>query len=341
MAVYDVYHRRMPNPDGSAASEVLTYDLPSTLRVQLRRTFIAAIGPFVRYTGYGVAPPNNNNAWEFIAEALRQEFGVDRLAGFLERNACAEICEFLDSASTDHCLTVVEFCCRYVDTATRRLPEYKRSNFGAKQSPDSALEEVNARFAQAGVGYRYEGRQIVRIDSELMHSEVVTPALVLLSDPRFKGADEEFRKAHTKHREQDDKAAVTEANNAFESTMKSICAIHNWTVSARPTTSELVKVLRDNGLFPTYLEKSFEHLQALLKAGLPEVRNNAGGHGQGPEPRRTPTYVGAYALHLAAANIVYLCEASKAREQADAAQQDKPQASIPKPSRPTPKPAEK
>jgi hypothetical protein len=51
-----------------------------------------------------------------------------------------------------------------------------------------------------------------------------------------------------------------------------------------------------------------------LQSGLPKVRNDAGGHGQGGVPRETPGYIASYALHLAAAKIVLLVEALKAIE---------------------------
>ena len=45
---------------------------------------------------------------------------------------------------------------------------------------------------------------------------------------------------------------------------------------------------------------------------VPEVRNEEGAHGQGATLRKTPNYVAAYALHLAAANILFLAETHKA-----------------------------
>jgi hypothetical protein len=70
--------------------------------------------------------------------------------------------------------------------------------------------------------------------------------------------------------------------------------------------------LKSNRLFPDYLDTSFDQLLATLASGLPQVRNNAGGHGQGAMPRPIPAYVAAYALHLAATNIVFLVDAALA-----------------------------
>ena len=71
-------------------------------------------------------------------------------------------------------------------------------------------------------------------------------------------------------------------------------------------------MVRAHGLLPDYLDASFDQLVATLKSGLPKVRNQGGVHGQGAIPRETPDYVAAYALHLAAAKILFLVEAHKA-----------------------------
>jgi hypothetical protein len=51
---------------------------------------------------------------------------------------------------------------------------------------------------------------------------------------------------------------------------------------------------------------------ALLKTGLPDLRNNAGGHGEAPKAPAVPGYIAAYALHMTATNVVLLIEAMKA-----------------------------
>jgi hypothetical protein len=70
-------------------------------------------------------------------------------------------------------------------------------------------------------------------------------------------------------------------------------------------------VLKHNHLFPEYLDNSFDQLLAVLKTGLPEVRNNEGSYGQGSVPKTVPAHVAAYAIHLAASNIVFLVESMK------------------------------
>jgi hypothetical protein len=68
------------------------------------------------------------------------------------------------------------------------------------------------------------------------------------------------------------------------------------------------KVVIDNGLIPKAFESHLGSLRVLLEAGLPMVRNKNAGHGKGPSGRQVPDGMASYALHLAAANIVFLVE---------------------------------
>ena len=180
-------------------------------------------------------------------------------------------------------------------------------------APD-AVAELNERFRRAGFGYRYEGGQIFRIDTEFMEQEATLPALAFLSDRRFSGADQEFRAAHEHLKAGEFKDCAVDALNAFESTMKAICDAKGWKYQKGARASDLVKVLRDNRLFPDFLDQSFDQLLATLKSGLPTVRNETGGHGQGSKPVDVPEYVAVYALNLAASKIRLLYEAFKASE---------------------------
>jgi hypothetical protein len=306
MRVFDIYARRKRRDLGEP--DVFQYDQVPDQRVRMQVCYILkdALGPCsdddTRFL------PNNREAWIVIRDVLRRELGVASLSG-RPKNARDECLDaVLSMTDVDEWLSVVEFCFIVVEKTSRR-----RTN-GVTLDPHDAIEELNLRLREAGFGYQLEGGRIIRVDSQLLHSEVVKPALLLLSDPRFAGAQEEFLSAHAHYRAGEHEDAIVDANRAFESTMKAICEIKAWTYDHRAPAGDLIKIIRGNGLLPNYLDKSFDQLIATLKSGLPKVRNQAGGHGQGTTPRQTPGYVAAYALHLAAANVVLLMEALKASE---------------------------
>ena len=106
------------------------------------------------------------------------------------------------------------------------------------------------------------------------------------------------------------------AENAFESTMKTICDRRSWDYSSKPATVKkshrcVIDVLWKHKLIPSEMQSHFTALRSTLECGLPTVRNQAGqgGHGQGADVVEVPDYLAAYCLHLAASNIVFLIEA--------------------------------
>jgi hypothetical protein len=207
---------------------------------------------------------------------------------------------------------LIELSFLLVDTGIRKLDPYERSHL---VSPDAAIGELNGRFREHGIGYEFVNGEIIRIDSKYLHAEAVKPALNLLHGGRrqFLGPLQEFLAAHERHREGKEKEAIQEALKAFESTMKAICDARKWSYDKKKATAkDLIQVIFDNHLIADYLQSHFTALRSVLEAGVPTVRNKTAGHGQGGTPTSVPPYVAAYALHLAASNIVLLVEAHNA-----------------------------
>ena len=304
------YRKRVSKKD---APDVFTYEtLPQELRVQVIHIWRDAIGPYHVYVRHQFGKANENNeAWEFIHETLARELGVFSLGNM---NSIQERCEryLLEITSVDSALDIIELSFIYIDTVARNFDPLNQQIRRIKQTAESAINELNERFLRAGVGYQFEQGKIFRVDSELIHSEVVRPALQYLNEPGFEGPRDEFMKAHSHYRAGETKDAITNANNAFESTLKVVCEKRKWSYPSGATAAVLLKTVRKHGLLPDYLDNSFDQLAATLHSGLPKVRNEQGGHGQGSEPRSTPNYVAAYALHLAAAKILFIVEAHNA-----------------------------
>jgi hypothetical protein len=108
------------------------------------------------------------------------------------------------------------------------LTSDRRELLGAVQNIADGLEEVNQRFRQHAVGYRYEHRNIVRVDSELMHAKVVKEALALLDDPMFQVANTDFATAYEHYRTGKLRDCNTAALRALESVLKAICDARSW-----------------------------------------------------------------------------------------------------------------
>ena len=310
MAVVDLFSRRKSIADGKTPDVYRYADLPRALRVQIVQIMSAAVGVYYQSLEPGEAV-ENNEGWEIIHDSVAREHGVFELAeGSNPFHSCKNF--LLNSHSVDLVLDFIEFGFWYIHSETRQFGVRERAKRGISETADAAIKELNERFKQAGVGYQFEDGYILRIDSELIHSEIVKPALRYLNEDGFEGPRDEFMSAHAHYRNGEMKDAIVDANNAFESMLKSICLQREWDFQNGDSASRLIKVVRDHGLLPDYLDNSFDQLVATLKSGLPKIRGEEGSHGQGANPSKTPDYVAAYALHLAAAQILFLAKAHNA-----------------------------
>jgi hypothetical protein len=176
-----------------------------------------------------------------------------------------------------------------------------------------AINEMNERFLEHGIGYQFESGEIIRIDSKLIHSEIVKPALRVLTGDIYKGANDEFLKAHEHYRHGRYKECMNECLKSFESTMKAICTKRGWAYdSEKATASNLINICLQKKLIPDYLQSQFNSLRSSLESGIPTVRNRTSGHGQGSQISEVPSYLASYLLHLTATTVLLLADAEKA-----------------------------
>jgi hypothetical protein len=193
---------------------------------------------------------------------------------------------------------------------TRSYGYLQRGN--ADEIADNAIEELNARFKEHGVGYQFSDGTIVRVDSELVHAEIVKPALVVLRQPDFASAQSEFLAAHEHYRLGKNSEALVECYKAFESTIKIICTRRKWAFDNTKGAADLVRVCFEKGLIPSYWQSHFNGLRSILESAIPTPRNKQAGHGAGTQPPHAPpAALVAYVLHLTAATILFLAEAER------------------------------
>lgn len=302
MGVMDVFSKRgKPIP----AKDVLTYDsLPRPLRVQIVHIWTEALGngQTNRYE-----QSSSNEIWETIEKLICREHGVFGLAANKHGFEAAVEWFMEPNRPVEKLLDMVETTFRMIDVVVRdSWQAYERQSNTITESPDEAIKELNYRFLEHGVGYQYEARIIIRMDSTFVHAEVIKPALSVLSDKRFKNAQTEFLNAHRAYREQRYSDCLNESLKAFESTMKIICTEKRFKFNATDTASKLIDVLMTNGLIATSLQTQFAGLRMMLESGTPTLRNKQSGHGMGANTIVIPQYVAAFGLQTAAADIVLL-----------------------------------
>jgi hypothetical protein len=318
MSIFETYSKRRKNAEKAGTPDVYQYDLlPEPLRVQIIHVWNDTIGAYFpkagsSYTSMYASQSPANKWWSYIHDALAREQGVFHLAGDPYSYADERCRTYLMTADTSGALDIIDLSFRVVDKVIRATDQYATHRARISQSADEAIEELNHRFLEHGVGYQYIEGTLVRVDSQFVHAEIVKPALALLNAPGFEGPEEEFVRAFVHYRHSRHKEAVAEALKSFESTMKAICKARKWAVAPNATAKPLMDTLFDKGLIPSELASHFAGLRSAMESGLPTISNRTSRHGQGAVPTSIPPHFAAYALHLAASNIILLIEAHKA-----------------------------
>ncbi len=294
---------------------MFVYDVfPDKFRVQLCYMIHELMGDYSRYAN----TRQPQETYDSIVKALKVEYGrgylCEEIRGATKANAWKDLTDFLQFESDiEKCLDAVELCYG-VGGVAALSPFYGTPHQDREKFVSDCIEELNIRFREAGLGYELIGGKIFRIDSQLIHSEAVKPALRLLNGEGFEGAQDEFLGAYEHYRHGNYEEALVDALKAFESTMKVILTANKKKYAPGATANKLVLACTEAGLIPTYNEAQLTSLNNVLISGIPTLRNKNGGHGQGETIRTVEPEVVAYGLHLTAAAIVMLASLETKRE---------------------------
>lgn len=294
--IWDIFSKRQKRMRGEMPDVYQYKTIPQELRVQIIHIITAAFKELELFHG-------TQWVYEPIHNTLCEEYGVFTLDERYRDQAKVAIFNFLlQTQETEKAIDVIEVSFGYIDSIVRN-PRAAIANL--------AIEKLNNRFREHGVGYQYESDQIIRVDSQLIHSEVVQPALsMLLSDPIYKGTNAEFLNAHEHYRKQRYKECLNDCLKAFESCLKAICDQRRWNYNKKKDTAKrLIDIVFDKKLIPQSMQSHFTGLRSMLESGVPPLRNHLAGHGQGSQVVSVPEFIAAYALHLTAANILLLARA--------------------------------
>jgi hypothetical protein len=300
MAVIDIYSKRR-----RATPDVYTYDeIPAPLRAQVVHILRDLFGVPTIYDTSGCLA-----TFETINDLLCREYGVFELSG-VRGSVDDRVVDFLiNHADHEQVLDVIELSLR---VAAHRVNTNHYGPQIRQETVDDAADELNTRFREHGIGFQYESGEMIRVDSQLIHAEVVKPTLVLLSANEYAGANAEFLKAFECYRKGDTKGCLNECLKAFESTMKAICTKKGWAFKPTDAAKELIEVCLKNSLIPSLIQSHIGAVRSALESGIPTVRNRLSGHGQGATVVDVPPHYASYMLHLTATTIEFLAESEKA-----------------------------
>lgn len=312
MPIFNLYSKRQRAARGEMPDVYVYDDIPLPLRIQIIQIWLGLLGPKINRLCYV--------AYKDIVDVLCHEYGVYSLSvvptiffdSAPRRDYCDELIVFFEKEpNIEKVIDVIEVV--FGSILLLKEQDHLRRQ-GMEKHVNDAIDELNARFREHGVGYQFDGGLVMRIDSQLIHSEVVKPALYLLNTHQYFGAQEEFLKAYDHYRRGQSKAAVGECSKSLESLIKTICDKRGWDYEPTATAGKLIQICFEHNLIPDFWQSHFSSLKNLLVNGIPVARNKLSAHGQGANTIEVPEYLVAYMLHMTASTIVFLCDAEAALE---------------------------
>ena len=294
MALLPLFSRRKRQAEQSD-TDIYAYDkIPANVRVQILMNIENMFKVVEDY-----ANPIKDIYGEIVKE-LREEIGTYELTSKYCQTKQDEFeIWFVESATTDQALDGIELAVIMARHLSRNTPK-------ERERCEEYWSRINARFQEASIGYEISGNQIIQKTNDFAHSQVVTPALHLLSESRFATANAEFREAHRAYRAQEYEDCLVDCLKSLESVIKVIASERGWQLPEHANAKKLISALFENELVPTFMRSQFDGLRALLESSVPTTRNRVAGHGQGAEPRSVPASLAALQLHQTASIIIFL-----------------------------------
>jgi hypothetical protein len=305
MSIFNLFSKRQQELR-QEPSDILKYDqITPQLRVQIVHIIKDGFGQSKTGTSYS---SKVEELYKHIHDVLCREYGTFTL--YLQGTYEDQVCNFiLNETNIEKVLDATELGVKMINSLIPTLSDYE---YYVETSADgtATIYELNERFKQHAVGFRFEDDRIIKVDSTYVHTIIVKPALQLLFNPGFKGANEEYLSAHEHYRHGRNKECITDCLKAFESTMKIICSNKGWSFPPNATSNGLIGVILTNNLIPSYLQTQITALRGVLESGISTIRNKVGGHGQGAVAVTADDETTRYAMNLTGANIIYLIELS-------------------------------
>jgi hypothetical protein len=301
MGIFNTFSKsQKPLPD------VFTYDLIS---IKLRNQIFHIWNDFFKQECFS---PLEESARQEIHNTICKEEGVKNLYPPNMFNGHIDFALHVDTyfeelTDCEKTLDVIHITFVYMEQLEKLTLEhnpYLRIHYNA----ENAIKNLNLRFRENGVGYEYSNGKIIRIDHKLLHKETIQPTLSLLSEKKFKNANEEFLKAHEHYRHGRNKECLNECLKSFESTIKIICNENKWKYNVTDTAKPLINILAINSFLPSYNENSLNALKQLLEGTIPAVRNKNSAHGAGSTEVVVSDSLANYMLYITGATIRMLVD---------------------------------
>jgi hypothetical protein len=294
MNIEDIYSQRNKNQNGT-----FVYD---TLSPKLKVQIVHIWSNFYKQ----LEEDDRESVWGKIHSLICEAHGnhtllKDFISSYYDSYKVSHY--FENNENIEECLDVIEFVFRFI----LKVDAYLISNYRIhKYTAEKAIKDLNTRFIENDRGFEFYIDKIIKIDSKLLHIDIIKPALNLLNTEQFKNANEEFLSAHEHFKFGKFKECLSDCLKAFESTMKIICFKNKFAYEKNDTSKNLISVLIKNQFIPSYNETQLNAIKQLLESSIPTIRNKNSGHGQGPDQIILKKELASYMLYITGTTIKFL-----------------------------------
>lgn len=233
--------------------------------------------------------------------------------------------DFMSNCNDDEFLSLIEIILSnkweiFLEERKKGYPEpsyFETPPELMKKQLISLVNDINKIFRIDKVGYEIVVKNdeivpfmVVPFNSEYLHQETIKKPMSLMYDENFKGPLNEFENALNEYGHQDYKKSIHLANNAYESTLKTILELKSIEHSKYDKIPHLVdKIKNKSNIIDSNLMSAFDSVWGILKNGPNTIRNLEGiGHGQGKEVKEIKKSYSSLVLRLVGTYIAFLIE---------------------------------
>jgi hypothetical protein len=255
----------------------------------------------------------NEHIWPHVREGLKRAHKSNSLyaedlhktfGGYI--SASAEVLGYFETQDNfKKAMDIIEVVFRMIADIERLI---NGSGYPFFVKPDQAIEQLNICLQKNCVGYKFTGNMLIRIDNELLYSNITKKTLLFLSNPEYFNINEEYLQAHRHYRNGDYEDCIVNCNKAFESTMKVICDKRAYPYDQSARVTGLVAILINNHFFPPLLLQQITGIRKTLEEGISVIRNNKGGHGKGTANVVIDENLTSYTVNLTGSAIKFLLD---------------------------------
>lgn len=258
--------------------------------------------------------------WDEVHQMLLYRHGKFQLSDGQPQSRAHDVLGFLLTCKDDEFFDFIEYifrvkCLFHVSLEENIIVSEINELFKSENIGYELTEMVKEEVIEPVNSYPFSGReqkviktiaypQVIRKDDQVIHTTTIMPALNLLSEPKYKTANQEYLEALEDYRKGDYGDCLTKCGSAFESVMKIICDSKKWQYKQTDTASVLLTTI----ISKSGLESFFEQPLIIIAT----LRNRLSkSHGAGVAPKEVTQNYARYALNSTAAAIVFLVNETK------------------------------